>query len=161
MRDEVINQPSAQRFLRSDVRPNSANTQFGQVPIWQNSKQFSLDDLLLVHASGELPDTEADKHRGFGGIYGVHLNAHICRAKPDHLRASLNGVDALLLVSGMDTLDARIQQHRNVIEAAKAAGVRKIVYTGIQGGEEGTAFPPSHKATATQRPMCASAGLAC
>lgn len=60
--------------------------------------------------------------------------------QPDQLRASLAGVDTLLLVSGMDAPDARIQQHRNVIEAAKASGVRKIVYTSIQGAENGTAF---------------------
>ncbi|WP_417419360.1 NAD(P)H-binding protein [Hoeflea sp.] len=62
--------------------------------------------------------------------------------QPEQLRASLNGVDTVLLVSGMDAPDARIQQHRNVIEAAKAAGVKKIVYTSIQGVEEGTAFSP-------------------
>ncbi|SEK51464.1 NAD(P)H-binding protein [Pacificibacter marinus] len=62
--------------------------------------------------------------------------------QPEQLRASLAGVDTLLLVSGMDAPDARIQQHRNVIEAAKAAGVQKIVYTSIQGVEEGTAFSP-------------------
>ena len=62
--------------------------------------------------------------------------------QPEQLRASLAGVDTLLLVSGMDAPDARIQQHRNVIEAAKSAGVRKIVYTSIQGVEEGTAFSP-------------------
>jgi len=62
--------------------------------------------------------------------------------QPEQLRASLKGVDTLLLVSGMDAPDTRIQQHRNVIEAAKAAGVRKIVYTSIQGVEEGTAFSP-------------------
>lgn len=62
--------------------------------------------------------------------------------QPEQLRASLAGVDTLLLVSGMDAPDARIQQHRNVIDAAKAAGVKKIVYTSIQGAEEGTAFSP-------------------
>ncbi|WP_417270658.1 NAD(P)H-binding protein [Celeribacter sp.] len=62
--------------------------------------------------------------------------------QPEQLQASLNGVDTVLLVSGMDAPDARIQQHRNVIEAAKAAGVNKIVYTSIQGAEEGTAFSP-------------------
>lgn len=62
--------------------------------------------------------------------------------QPDQLRASLAGVDTLLLVSGMDAPDARIQQHRNVIETAKSVGVRKIVYTSIQGLEEGTAFSP-------------------
>lgn len=62
--------------------------------------------------------------------------------KPDQLRASLAGVDTLLLVSGIDAPNVRIGQHRNVIEAAKPAGVRKIVYTSIQGVEEGTAFSP-------------------
>lgn len=62
--------------------------------------------------------------------------------QPEQLRASLDGVDTLLLVSGMDAPDARILQHRNVIEAAKAAGVQKIVYTSIQGAEDGTAFSP-------------------
>lgn len=60
--------------------------------------------------------------------------------RPDELTSSLAGVDAVLLVSGMDAPDKRIQQHRNVIEAARSAGVRKIVYTSIEGPEDGTAF---------------------
>ncbi|MEO9863076.1 MAG: NAD(P)H-binding protein [Yoonia sp.] len=62
--------------------------------------------------------------------------------KPNDLRASLKGIDALILVSGIAPPEDRIQQHRNVIEAAKSAGVRKIVYTSIQGPIEGTAFSP-------------------
>lgn len=58
------------------------------------------------------------------------------------LEASLQGVDALLLVSGMDAPDKRIEQHRYVISAAQSAGVKKIVYTSIQGAEEKTAFSP-------------------
>ena len=58
------------------------------------------------------------------------------------LRESLHGIDTLLLVSGMDAPDKRIEQHRNVIEAAKDAGVSKLVYTSIQGAEESTAFSP-------------------
>lgn len=61
---------------------------------------------------------------------------------PADLENSLQGIDRLLLVSGMDAPEKRIQQHRNVIEAAKRAGVSKIVYTSIQGAEEGTAFSP-------------------
>ncbi len=60
----------------------------------------------------------------------------------DELEKSLIGVDTLLLVSGMAAPEDRIQQHRNVINAASAAGVGKIVYTSIQGVEEGTAFSP-------------------
>ncbi|MBU3004630.1 SDR family oxidoreductase [Paraglaciecola arctica] len=58
------------------------------------------------------------------------------------LEHSLQSVDTLLLVSGMDAPDKRIGQHRNVIEAAKKAGVKKIVYTSVQGAEENTAFSP-------------------
>ena len=58
------------------------------------------------------------------------------------LLQSLQGVDTLLLVSGMDEPSKRIGQHRNVINAAKQAGVKKIVYTSIQGAEEGNAFSP-------------------
>lgn len=61
---------------------------------------------------------------------------------PEQLRASLEGVDTVLLVSGMAAPDVRIGQHRNVIDAAKAAGVGKIVYTSVQGADEGTAFSP-------------------
>lgn len=60
----------------------------------------------------------------------------------EELEASLQGIDTVLLVSGMDTPDKRIGQHRNVIAAAKAAGVTKIVYTSVQGADEGTTFSP-------------------
>ena len=63
-------------------------------------------------------------------------------AAPESLRSSLEQVDAVLLVSGMDAPDKRIGQHRNVIDAAKRAGVGKIVYTSIQGPEANTGFTP-------------------
>ncbi|GAD04306.1 SDR family oxidoreductase [Agarivorans albus] len=62
--------------------------------------------------------------------------------QPEQLEQSLQSVDVLLLVSGMDAPDKRIGQHRNVINAAKKAGVQKIVYTSVQGAEENTAFSP-------------------
>lgn len=55
---------------------------------------------------------------------------------------ALRDVDAVLLVSGMDKPQNRIQQHRNVIEAAKTNGVKKIAYTSIIGDEYKTAFSP-------------------
>ncbi|EMI57740.1 SDR family oxidoreductase [Rhodopirellula sallentina] len=61
---------------------------------------------------------------------------------PSDLEASLESVSAVLLVSGMDAPEKRIEQHRNVINAAKRANVQKIVYTSIQGTQEGTAFSP-------------------
>ncbi len=60
----------------------------------------------------------------------------------EELNLALQGIDAVLLVSGMDEPQKRIQQHRNVIEAAKQNGVKKIVYTSIIGDEEKNAFSP-------------------
>ena len=42
------------------------------------------------------------------------------------LTASLQDIDSLLLVSGMDAPDKRIDQHRNVIEAAGARGEQSV-----------------------------------
>jgi len=72
---------------------------------------------------------------------GIEIRPGDYGARSD-LENSLQGIDSVLLVSGMAAPDKRIEQHRNVIEAAKAAGVKKIVYTSIQGAEEGTAFSP-------------------
>ncbi|MEQ9400926.1 MAG: NAD(P)H-binding protein [Longimicrobiales bacterium] len=61
---------------------------------------------------------------------------------PAELEESLASVDTLLLVSGMADPDTRIEQHRNVIRAARDAGVRKLVYTSVQGPAAGTGFSP-------------------
>ena len=74
-----------------------------------------------------------------------HLGVEIRKGDynaPDELAESLRSVTTILLVSGMDDPQERIGQHRNVIRAARAAGVRKIVYTSIQGAEHGTGFSP-------------------
>jgi NAD(P)H dehydrogenase (quinone) len=49
---------------------------------------------------------------------------------PAALDAALAGVDTLLLISGNE-LGKRFPQHRNVIEAAKKRGVKRIVYTSL------------------------------
>ena len=51
-------------------------------------------------------------------------------ARPETLRAALAGVDTLLLISSSE-IGQRAAQHRNVIEAAKKAGVKRIVYTSL------------------------------
>lgn len=48
--------------------------------------------------------------------------------------AALNGVETLVLISSNDFND-RAGQHRNVIAAAKAAGVRRLIYTSILKGD--------------------------
>lgn len=54
--------------------------------------------------------------------------------KPETLAPALAGVDTLVLISSNDFND-RAGQHRAVITAAKAAGVRRIIYTSILKGD--------------------------
>ncbi len=51
--------------------------------------------------------------------------------KPETLRPALEGVDTALLVSGSDLTADRVVQHQAVIDAAKGAGVKLLVYTSI------------------------------
>ena len=53
-------------------------------------------------------------------------------AKPEGQVEVLQGVDTLILVSSSE-VGQRIQQHKNVIEAAKKAGVKHIIYTSLLG----------------------------
>lgn len=51
-------------------------------------------------------------------------------ARPETLASALAQVDTLLLISSSE-IGQRAQQHRNVIEAAQKAGVKRIVYTSL------------------------------
>lgn len=61
---------------------------------------------------------------------GVEVRKGDYNLKRDFLEA-LEDIDTLLLISGSDEPNTRAQQHRNVIEAAKESGVRKIVFTSL------------------------------
>ena len=66
---------------------------------------------------------------------------------PATLPAALAGVDVLLLVSGNE-MGKRVAQHSAVIEAAKAAGVRRVAYTSIAAADRSAnPLAPEHKAT--------------
>lgn len=51
-------------------------------------------------------------------------------SRPETLASAFSGVDRLLLISGSE-VGSRKVQHRNVISAAKAAGVGLIAYTSV------------------------------
>ena len=72
---------------------------------------------------------------------GVEIRKGDYNSRED-FNSALQGVDAVLLVSGMDEPQKRILQHKNVIEAAKQNGVKKLVYTSIVGDENENAFSP-------------------
>ncbi len=66
---------------------------------------------------------------------------------PASIAAALKGADKLLLISASE-VGKRLPQHRNVIEAAKAEGVKLFAYTSILRAETSPlALAEEHKAT--------------
>ena len=68
--------------------------------------------------------------------------------RPETLGPALAGIDTLLLISG-SVPGARVVQHRNVIEAARRAGVRRIVYTSVLHAD-GSPLDVAHDHRATE-----------
>jgi len=112
--------------------------------------------IAVTSASGQLGSAivkELIREIGLNNVVGIartpenakYLGIEIRKGDYDNRQdfdKTLQGIDAVLLVSGMAEPQKRIQQHRNVIEAAKSNGVKKIVYTSIVGDEEKNAFSP-------------------
>lgn len=67
--------------------------------------------------------------------------------RPETLRRALAGVDTLMLISSSE-VGQRLVQHGNVIDAAKAAGVKRIVYTSLLHADRSPlSLAPEHVAT--------------
>ncbi len=63
------------------------------------------------------------------------------------LKAALSGVDRLVLISGSE-VGRRLPQHRNIIEAAKSAGVKLVAYTSLLRADSSPLpLAPEHKET--------------
>jgi NAD(P)H dehydrogenase (quinone) len=67
--------------------------------------------------------------------------------RPSTLESALKGIDRLLLVSGSE-VGKRLEQHKNVVFAAKMAGVKLLVYTSISHADTSVnPLAPEHKGT--------------
>ncbi|MFF9016167.1 SDR family oxidoreductase [Streptomyces sp. NPDC014870] len=70
-------------------------------------------------------------------------------SRPETLAGAFGAGDRVLLISGSE-VGQRVAQHTAVIEAAKAAGVAQLAYTGILGGPEADFdLADEHRATET------------
>lgn len=82
-------------------------------------------------------------------------------AQADSLVSAFEGASQVLIVSsnaaafGGDPL----AQHRTAIDAARAAGARRVVYTSHMGASSSSAFPPMHTHAATEA-MLRDSGIA-
>ncbi|MBQ1079810.1 NAD(P)H-binding protein [Nocardiopsis sp. B62] len=79
--------------------------------------------------------------------------------EPAALRDSVAGADQVLLVSGNDPTADMVGLHRNAIEAAVAAGARRILYTSQHGAAIDGPYPPAAVHAATEA-ILADSGVA-
>lgn len=94
-----------------------------------------------IVAAGRRTETLADLAER-----GVRV-ATLDYGQPDTIAAALEGAETVLLVSGSE-VGRRVDQHRAVIDAAKVAGVRRLVYTSAPHADTSPlVLAPEHKAT--------------
>jgi NAD(P)H dehydrogenase (quinone) len=74
---------------------------------------------LLVREASRAPQHDGHAVAEFGGY-----------DDPDGMRRAFDGVSTLLLVSGREAAD-RVAQHTRAVDAARAAGVGRIVYLSV------------------------------
>ena len=110
------------------VAVTAASGQLGRAVVHQLKQSHAPDDILAVVRT---PEKAAD--------LGVPVK-QASYGDRDAFLAAFAGVEAVLLISGNDEPEKRIDQHRSVISAAEAAGVQRLVYTSVQGPETGAGF---------------------
>ena len=87
-----------------------------------------------------------EKLAELASVTGVRT-ATVDYAKADTLDAAFAGASTLMFVSGSEA-GKRVEQHKNVIDAAVRAGISRIVYTSAPHADTTTlVLAPEHKAT--------------
>lgn len=98
-----------------------ATGQLGRLVISQLSREVAAADIVAIARDrGKAGDIAAAGVEVREADYGDRAS----------LEGALRGVDTLLLISS-NAIGERVVQHRNAVEAARAAGVGLIVYTSV------------------------------
>ncbi|WP_441250674.1 SDR family oxidoreductase [Kitasatospora sp. McL0602] len=94
-----------------------------------------VEGLLARTPAGEIAVAvrDAEKAADWAGL-GVSVRV-VDYDRPETLAAAFGAGDKVLLISS-NVIGSRTPQHRAVVDAAKAAGVALLAYTGILGGTE-------------------------
>jgi NAD(P)H dehydrogenase (quinone) len=94
-----------------------------------------IDELLAKVPAEQITAVVRDKEKAAAiAARGVELRIADYSA-PETLAGTFRAGDRVLLISGSE-VGQRVAQHTAVIEAAKAAGVAQLAYTGVLGGPE-------------------------
>ena len=117
-----------------------ANSHFGSLAIDFLLKEVPAKDIIATVR--DLKKGEKFKEKGIE----VRLADY---SKPEILKEAFKGVDKILFISSIPgQAVSRENQHKNVVEAAKACGVKFIVYTSIIKGDKNEALlSADHKYT--------------
>ncbi|MFC5907815.1 SDR family oxidoreductase [Streptacidiphilus monticola] len=92
-----------------------------------------IDELLARVPATEVAAVVRDKEKGAPlAERGVELRV-ADYSRPETLDGAFRQGETVLLISGSE-IGRRVAQHTAVIDAAKAAGVGRLVYTGVLGG---------------------------
>ena len=95
-----------------------ATGQLGSIVVAKLKEKVSADKIIaLVRSTQKAADL---------GVEAREANYD----QPETLETALNGIETLLLISSSE-VGKRATQHQNVINAAKKAGVKRIVYTSL------------------------------
>lgn len=114
------------------VAVTGATGQLGQLVITELKKKISSEKIVALARNLEKASKLGVEARQFD------------YDKPDNLAALLEGIDHLLLISGSE-IGKRAEQHTNVINAAKTAGVKWIVYTSLLHADDTSiSLAPEH-----------------
>jgi NAD(P)H dehydrogenase (quinone) len=113
-------------------------------------ERFPADEITV--AVRDVAKAERFAERGVGVRCGDY-------ADPGSLPGAFEGADQLLLVSSNDPGADAMSLHRAAIDAARAAGVGRILYTSHQGAGDDSPFVPARIHAATER-LLAESGVA-
>lgn len=92
-----------------------------------------IDRLLATEPASGIAAVVRDKEKAAGlAALGVELRI-ADYDRPETLTSAFRAGDRVLLISGSE-VGSRVRQHTAVIDAAKAAGVAQLAYTGVLGG---------------------------
>lgn len=115
-------------------------------------------NIAVTGATGHLGRIVIEKLRGKGSVIALARNPAKARdlgveVRPfdydqrSGMEAALAGVETLVLISASE-VGKRAAQHRNVIQAAQAAGIKRIIYTSLlRADTSAISLAGEHKAT--------------
>ncbi|MGP3633157.1 SDR family oxidoreductase [Streptomyces sp. 24-1644] len=94
-----------------------------------------IDQLVATVPAGSVAAVVRDKEKAAGlAARGIELRIADYN-HPETLAGAFRAGDRVLLISGSE-VGRRVPQHTAVIDAAKAAGVAQLAYTGVLGGPD-------------------------